>query len=153
MCEMQKMKNTVNEDVTVIAIYLPNAAEIPFEKNRELLLIQYQRFFKICHDIMIQETRCRDFIVYNHYIYGIFNGHCDDIVKIIASRINVRLQEVIYGRTNYPEQLIYGMGIATGGAVLLSFDNISRKLINNIWLGSVFDKAFIQAQKDLDKIY
>ena len=153
MCDMQKMKNTANEGITVIAIYLPNVAEIPFEKNREALLVQYQRFFKICHDIMLQEARCSDFIVCNHYIYGIFTGYCEDIAKIIASRIKVRLQEVIYGRTNYPEQLIYGMGIATGGAVPLSFENLSRKLKNNSWLGPVFDNAFIQAQKALDKIY
>ena len=142
----------VYEDIAVIAIYLPNVSEIPFETNGGYLLEQYRRFLSECSEIMGRENGCRDVIMHNHYIYGIFDGYCDESIRrvaMLAKQIDVRIQEVIYGRAGYPEQMIYGIGVATGLAVTLPIKKRSNKIRHHIWMGNVFDKAFLLAQQSI----
>lgn len=142
---MKNNNGVVYEKITVLAVHILNASEIPFEKDGHVLLQRYQRFLLECSEIMLQGNRCMDVLLCNNSICCIWAGRCNETVKkaaVTAVRIE-NLVEKINRRNTYDglERIIAGIGIASGTAVVFTVCRSDQEKGKRVWLGSVMEKA------------
>ncbi len=139
----------IYENIAVIAIYMPNAEEIPFEVNKSGLLQQYQNVLSECTEMLYHDNNCWDVIVQNNHIFCVFDGRCDEAIQrviMIAEQILGQKQQIESGMECWAEKLIFGVGVAAGGAVMLQVNNAFHTREKKVWLGQVFSNAYSMAQ-------
>lgn len=140
--------NNVNyEYVAVIAVYMQNAENVPFEENHEYILEEYRKLLNDCIIIM-QRNYCRDIILNNNHIYGIYDvSQSKSGRELEATGIRIsRLVRAFNCKTEerYTEKLLCGVGIATGIAIRIVIRNPFVQ--SGMWTGRVFNKAYTMAQ-------
>lgn len=144
---MSDANNTTYEDIVVIAVYMPNAEEISFEENYGYILEQYRKFLNGCAKIM-QGNNCRDIMLFNNHIYGIYERkHNRTGRDLETTGIGIsRLARDLNCRTEgyYAERLLCGIGIAMGTAVKIMIQGPFGQ--SGMWTGRVFNKAYSMAQ-------
>ena len=142
---MKNNNGVVYERLTVLAVHILNASDIPFEKDCDVLLEQYRRFLFECSEMMIQSGCCADIAMYNNTICGIFTGRYEIPVNTVVD-VAVQIQEKL-SRINDinmcegREKMIFGIGMVSGIAAKISVGGVSANMRKNIWLGTVIERA------------
>lgn len=144
---MKKSEDVVYESIAVLAVHMPDAEEIPFEENHEFIMEQYRRFLNECMKAM-QRNNCRNIILYNNRIYGVYDCIQDKAgreLETIGIRISRQAQNFNSNVEGYyAEKLLCGIGIAAGQAARILVN--TPFLQNEMWMGHVFDKAYSMAR-------
>ena len=144
---MKKSDDVVYESIAVLAVHMPDAEEIPFEENHEFIMEQYRKFLNECMRAMWRNN-CRDIILYNNHIYGIYDcihnkgGRELETIGICISRQAQNFNSNVEG--HYAEKLLCGIGIAAGQAARILVKSSFPQ--NEMWMGHVFDKAYSMAR-------
>lgn len=166
MYNTKDKSNKIHERIAVIAIYLPNVAEIPFENNGELLLEEYRDFLLRCEEIVRQNHNYKDMIVHNTCIYVIFDkaiqterysALCTEAESVVVTASQIK--NIFCGadcqrkdhigsceRECIPEQLYAGIGVAEGAAVRINVADPKHRTRSSVWLGKVFEDSRCLAQ-------
>ena len=147
---MSDANNATYEKVAVLAVCMQNAERIPFEEHQEYMLEQYRKLLIDCMKIM-QKNHCRDIILYNNHIYGIYDGNHNKAGRDLETTgigIN-RLVRAFNGNTEeyFADKLLCGIGIAVGTAIKISLPNPFGQ--SRMWMGQVFNKAYSMAQMSI----
>ncbi len=144
---MSDANNAIYQDVVVIAVYMRSAEGISFEENHEYILEQYRKFLNGCVKIM-QGNNCRDIILFNNHIYGIYERKYIKTARDLETTgigISRLARDFNCHTEGYcTEKLLCGIGIATGIAVRIMIRNPFGQ--SGMWTGGVFDKAYSMAQ-------
>jgi len=148
MHNTEEKTSEIYEHIAVVVIYLPDMAEILFEKERELLIGEYCEIFQQCLEIMEQEKTYRDFIIHSTYICGIFHnrmsGECQGAVNA-AGRILENFQKMNRKRDKSGEKICFGIGAAAGSGGRIVLQKVGNRA-GAIWIGKVLEDARALAQ-------
>ncbi len=138
-------KKAVYENIVVLVIHMLNAEDLLFEESAGILLGQYQEFILECSNILQQEEDCKDIILYNTCICGIFERRCKESAEkavAVAHEINKLLSHFNSCRgDNDCEKSVYGIGVASGRAVTFTLKNAWDEYRRDVWMGPVFGRA------------
>jgi len=142
---MKNNNGVVYETITVLAIHILNASEMPFEKDGTELLQRYQRFLLDCAKIMIQESKCMDFMIGNNCICSIYAGRGSSTIKrAMGAAVRIEnLMERLNCKNTYDslERIIMGIGIASGTAAMFKMNGNEKEKGKCVWIGPVMEKA------------
>lgn len=132
------------ETVGVIAIYMPNVTEIPFEEGRDSLARMYYELVRKSFEMMRRENGYMDMIIHNAYIGGVFcikDEKDREQILQIARNISEKLPYIIRKSAELPEQMLFGIGVSFGAAARIAEHEKEVWGKGSIWIGQVFENA------------
>jgi len=142
---MKHNNSVVYERITVLAIHILNASEIPFEKDGRMLLERYQRFLFDCSEIMRRQSGCMDILIFHNRISCVYAGCRTETVKK-AAEAAMQIENLAKRRSG----MIMGMGIASGTAAMISVSVANTEIEKRVWLGPAVEKADFLSHAAID---
>jgi len=145
---MKNRNGVVYERITVLAVHILNASELPFEKDGRILLERYQRFLFDCSEIMCRQKESRDVLVSHNRISCIYAGYSTETLRKVAetaTQIEKLAEKMnLKNQKDCIEKIVMGIGIAAGVAMMVSIN------ANNVWMGPVVERAQFLSQAAID---